>query len=38
MLVMERNTVKSIEDYTLKELKSLDSSKIELEYDFERIL
>lgn len=36
MLVMERNTiksitVKSIEDYTLEELKTLDNSKFELD-------
>ena len=31
MLVMERNTVKSIEEYTLEELKTLDNSKFELD-------
>ena len=31
MLVMERNTVKSLEDYIVEELKTLDGSKMEVE-------
>lgn len=31
MVTIERNTEKSLEDYTLSELKALDNAKIELE-------